>query len=201
MSAYSDSLKNEVNRCSYASTLILNAAVLNAQGQTFQAFTEIENALKVMPDDTTARSIRQETAGNLLGTLVNQARMALKLQDYQGAEYAYLQALSVDSINTDLLFELVDLYIGLGKIDRVVEYSQKAVMSAPDDPGAHTNLAVVYFNIDRPADAEAELLKAVNLDRNFGRAYYFIGQLYQQSGRDDEAQSAFNRVKELGYRE
>jgi spermidine synthase len=197
----SDSLKTEVNKCSNASTLIMNAAVLNAQGQTYQAFTEIENALKIMPDDTTARSIRLETAGNLLAPLINQARMALKQQDYQGAEYAYLQALIVDSINTDIIFELVDLYIGLGKIDKVVEYSQKAVMFAPYDPGAHTNLAVVYINTNRPADAEAELLKAINIDSNFGRAYYFLGQLYQQSGRNDEAESAFNRVNELGYRE
>jgi predicted membrane-bound spermidine synthase/Tfp pilus assembly protein PilF len=197
----SDSLKMELDKCTRASTHIMNAAVLNAQGQMFQAFTEVENALKIMPDDTTARSIRQETAASVLGMFVSQARLALKNADYQGAENAYLQALSVDSTNTQIQFELVDLYIGLGKFDKVVEYSQKAVMSAPDDPGAHTNLAVVYLNLDRPADAETELLHAIRLDSNFGRAYYFLGQLYQQSGRNDEAQSAFNRVKELGYRE
>ncbi len=197
----SDSLKMELEKCTNASTLIMNASVLNAQGETFQAFTSVESALKSMPGDTTARSIRQETASNVLGMLVSRARSALKNADYQGAEYAYLQALSVDSMNTRIQFELVDLYIGLGKFDKVVEYSEKAVRFAPDDPGAHTNLAVVYLNLDRPADAETELLYAIRLDRNFGRAYYFLAQLYQQSGRNDEAMRALKRVEELGYRE
>jgi tetratricopeptide (TPR) repeat protein len=65
----------------------------------------------------------------------------------------------------------------------------------------HTNLAVVYLNLNRPADAEKELLRAISLNNDFGRAYYFLGSLYQQDGRNEEARNAFKRVQELGYHE
>jgi Flp pilus assembly protein TadD len=74
-------------------------------------------------------------------------------------------------------------------------------MHRKDDPAMHTNLAVVYMNLNRPADAEKELLRAVSLNDTFGRAYYFLGSLYQQTGRNAEARKAFKRTEELGYHE
>jgi tetratricopeptide (TPR) repeat protein len=93
------------------------------------------------------------------------------------------------------------LYITIGLFEKVLEYAQKAVKSSPNDPAMHTNLAVVYLNLNNPAEAEKELLRSLNIDNNFGRAYYFLGNLYQQTGRTEEAIKAFKRVEELGYRE
>jgi len=137
----------------------------------------------------------------IVGKLVNEARNFCNQGHLQAAESAYLQALTVDSICAPVQTELTGLYISLGMFDKVLEYALKAVTSMPSDPAMHTNLAVVYLNLNRPADAEKELLRAISLNNDFGRAYYFLGSLYQQDGRNEEARNAFKRVQELGYHE
>jgi spermidine synthase len=196
-----DSMIAAINRYQEASSLIMNAEILNAQGQSSLAFAAADSALRLMPGDTTARMTKREAAGNFMGICVNNARMARSRGDLQAAETAYLQALEIDSLCAPVQSELVGLYIALGLFDKVVEYAQKAVSSAPNDPAMHTNLAVVYLNLNRPSDAEQELLRAVGLDNNFGRAYYFLGSLYRQFGREEEARNAFKRVQALGYHE
>jgi spermidine synthase len=197
----SDSAKTEINRCQDASALIIKAEILNAQGYPFKALAISDSALRLMPGDITAMTIRRETSGDVLGKYVNEARRLRDQGNLKAAENAYLQAIAADSLCTPILSELAELYISFGEYDKVVEYSQKAVSSSPGDPEMHTNLAVVYLNLNRPVDAEKELLQAISLDNNFGRAYYFLGTLYQQNGRNEEARNAFQRVQELGYRE
>jgi spermidine synthase len=196
-----DSTTAEINRCQEASSLIMKAGILNAQGRSFQALAAADSALRLMPGDTTARMIRRETAGNVMGWYVKEARIARNQGDLRAAEGAYLQALAVDSLSAPVQTELAMLYISLGIFDKVLEYAQKAVTSSPDDPAMHTNLAVVYMNLNRPADAEKELLRAISINDDFGRAYYFLGSLYQETGRNAEARNAFKRVADLGYHE
>jgi spermidine synthase len=191
----------EINRCREASSLIMKAEILNAQGHSSAALDAVDSALNLMPGDITARTIRRETADIVMGFYIKQARFSYKEGDLQAAESAYLQALTVDTSCAPILSELTQLYISLGLFDKVVEYAQKAVKSSPNDPAMHTNLAVVYLNLNNPAEAEKELLRSLNIDNNFGRAYYFLGNLYQQTGRTEEAIKAFKRVEELGYRE
>ena len=196
-----DSATAEINRYQEASVFIMKAGILNAQGQSFGALAATDSALRLMPGDTTAKTIRRETSGMIVGKLVNEARNFCNQGHLQAAESAYLQALTVDSICAPVQTELTGLYISLGMFDKVLEYAQKAVTSMPSDPAMHTNLAVVYLNLNRPADAEKELLRAISLNNDFGRAYYFLGSLYQQDGRNEEARNAFKRVQELGYHE
>jgi tetratricopeptide (TPR) repeat protein len=92
------------------------------------------------------------------------------------------------------------LYNSLGMIEKELEHAQKAVMSAPNDPAMHTNLAVVYMNLNRPAEAEAELLRAVGSNETYGRAHYFLAMLYRETGRIEQAQAAMRRAQELEYR-
>ena len=196
-----DSATAEITRYQEASVLIMRAGILNAQGESFGALAATDSALRLMPGDTTAKTIRRETSGMIVGKLVNEARNFCNQGHLQAAESAYLQALTVDSICAPVQTELTGLYISLGMFDKVLEYALKAVTSMPSDPAMHTNLAVVYLNLNRPADAEKELLRAISLNNDFGRAYYFLGSLYQQDGRNEEARNAFKRVQELGYHE
>ena len=191
----------EINRRTEASSLIMKAEILNAQGRSSAALDAVDSALKLMPGDITAETIRQETADAVMGFYIKQARYSYQEGDLKAAESAYLQALAADTSSAPILSELTQLYISLGLFDKVLEYAQKAVASSPNDPAMHTNLAVVYLNLNNPAKAEKELLRSLDIDNNFGRAYYFLGHLYQQTGRTEEAIKAFKRVEELGYRE
>jgi Flp pilus assembly protein TadD len=84
-------------------------------------------------------------------------------------------------------------------VDKSLEHAQKAVAFSPSDPSTHTNLALVYMNLNRAAESEAELLRAIAIDERYGPAHYFLGTLYDESGRREMAQVALNRAKELGY--
>jgi spermidine synthase len=189
----------EINRCREASSCIMKAEILNAQWQSFQALAAADSALKLMPGDTTARMIRLESADNVVRLYLNEARISRNQGDLQAAEGAYLQALAVDSLCAPVQTELATLYTSLGIFDKVLEYTQKAVTSSPDDPAMHTNLAVAYLNLNRPADAEVELLHAIGIDESYGRAHYFLGMLYEESGRKEKAAFAMKRAEELGY--
>ena len=189
-----------INRCREASSMIMNAGISNARRQFSLALTAADSALTLMPGDTTAKMIRRETIDNVVQVYLNSARGLRKQGILPAAESAYLQALAVDSLCAPAHTELTTLYNSLGMIDKGLEHAQKAVASSPDDPAMHTNLAVVYMNLNRPAEAEAELLRAIGIDKTYGRAHYFLGMLYLETGRRKIALAALKRAKELGYK-
>jgi spermidine synthase len=194
-----DSTIVEINRCQEASSCIMRAGILNAQGQFFEALAAADTALRLMPGDTTARMIRQEAAGNVIRHYLNEARLARSQGNLKTAEGAYLQALAVDSLCAPAYTELVTLYSSLGMGEKSLEHARKAVRASPDDPAMHTNLAVVYLNLNRTADAETELLRAIAANGTYGRAYFFLGELYQETGRSAEGSNALKKAEKLGY--
>jgi predicted Zn-dependent protease len=145
--------------------------------------------------------IRQESGNGLLAEAIDNAQTAYGRGDLKATEAACLEALSIDSSCAPVLSILTQVNIDLGRFDEVLKYARKAVAASPGDPAMHTNLAIVYLNLDQPAEAEKTLLDAIVIDRNFGRAYFYLAALYRQSGRIAEAQMAEQRTAELGYRE
>src|SRR5664279_2383959 len=73
------STKAEIINCKEASSLIMQASIMNAQGRSRQAIEAVDFALKLMPGDTTAKMIRQETASNVVASFVQEARSARNL--------------------------------------------------------------------------------------------------------------------------
>jgi tetratricopeptide (TPR) repeat protein len=175
----------------------MKTGILNAQFRFFEALTTADSALALMPGDTTAAMARQEAAENALRVCLNNARSLRKQGLLQGAEAGYLQALAVDSLCTPAHTELTSLYTSLGMMEKGLEQARKASASSPNDPAVRTNLAVVYMNLNRQADAETELLRAIGSDNTYGRAYYFLGMLYDETGRKEQARVAMKRAEEL----
>jgi tetratricopeptide (TPR) repeat protein len=194
-----DSTVKKINRFRDASSYIMKTGILNAQCRFFEALTTADSALALMPGDTTAAMARREAADNALRLCLNNARGLRKQGLLQGAEYGYLQALAVDSLCTPVHTELTSLYISLGMMEKGLEHARKAVMSSPDDPAVRTNLAVVYMNLNRQADAESELLRAIGSNAAYGRAHYFLGMLYEETGRKEQARDAMKHAEELRY--
>jgi len=195
-----DTMIEGIRRCSAASSMIMKAGTMNARQQFFQALTAADSALALMLGDTTALIIRREAMDNAVLLCLNGARglrsQALIPQSVQ----AYLRAIALDSSCVPAHTELATLYTSLGMVDKSLEHAQKAIAFSPGDPAMHTNLAVVYMNLNCPADAEAELLCALGIDERYGRAHYFLGMLYGESGRKEKAERALKRAQELGYR-
>ena len=184
--------------CREASALVMKSEILNARQQFFDAVMLADSALSLMPRDTTATMVRQEAAGYAVRVSLNSARLFRSRGVLPQAEREYLKALAVDSFCIAAHTELATLYNSLGMIDKGLDQAQKAVVSSPNDPALHTNLAVQYLNLNRRAEAEAELLRAVRSDPT-GRGFYFLSQLYAETGRIELAQAAMERAREMGY--
>jgi tetratricopeptide (TPR) repeat protein len=196
-----DSTRVLLTRYQEASSLILQAEILNAQNRSFEALTAADSALRLMPGDVITETTRREAAERVVTLNLDRARTARRKGDQQTAEFAYLTVIAADSTNPDIVFEVADFYLQLGRDSQGLAYGKRAVEATPNDPATHTNLAVLYLNLNNHVAAEQELLQAVSLNRNFGRGWYFLAQLYQMNGRSEEAREAFRRVQELGYRE
>ncbi len=188
-----------VNRYGKASSLVMKAEILNARQQFFPSVLDADSALMLMPDDTTAKMVRREASGYAVQVCLNSARGLRSQGLLPQAEQAYLQALAVDSLNAPVHTELTTLYNSMGMAEKGLEHARKAVASSPNDPVMRTNLAVDYMNLNRPAEAEAELRRAVHDDESFGRAYYFLAMLYDETGRPEQAEAAMQRAHERGY--
>ncbi len=177
----------------------MKAEILNARQQFIPAVMAADSALMFMPDDTTATNDKAGGCRQCRAAVPEQRTQQSQPRLLPQAEQAYLQALAVDSLCAPAHTELTTLYNSLGLIEKGLEHARKAVTSSPDDPAMHTNLAVVYMNLNRPAEAEAELLRAVGRNGTYGRAHYFLAMLYRETGRIEQAQAAMQRARELGY--
>jgi hypothetical protein len=67
----------------------------------------------------------------------------------------------------------------------------RAIETAPQNPFAKLNLAVAYINSDRGPEAVPLLQQAITLNPTYWRTYYVLGQYYQHTGNDAEAQRYF----------
>ena len=194
-----DTMIEGISRCSAASSMIMKAGMMNSRQLFFQALTEADSALTLMPGDTTGRMVRREAMDNAALVCLNGARGLRRQGLLLPAEAAYLRALAIDSSCVPAHTELATLYTTLGMFDKGLEHALKAVVFSPGDPAMLTNLAVVYMNLNRTAEAEAELHHAISLDERYGPAYYFLGMLYNETGRTEMAQAALKQAEELGY--
>jgi tetratricopeptide (TPR) repeat protein len=178
-----DSTVGSINRCALASSLFMNAALFNAQNDFFQACVAVDSALGLMPGDTTAKMLKADAGENALTLCLNRARTCRQKGVFPCAEQAYLRALAVDSLCAVARTELTTLYNSAGMFEKGLEQALKAAASLPNDPATHTNLAVVYMNLNRPAEAESSLVRAIAVDKTYERAHFFLGQLYKETGK------------------
>ncbi|MEQ1885878.1 MAG: tetratricopeptide repeat protein [Bryobacteraceae bacterium] len=81
-------------------------------------------------------------------------------------------------------------------LQKSVETYQKAIGIKPE-PAYYNNLALVYANMKKFDEAQAELTKAATADpTNAGRYYFNLGAVYVNTGNVDPAAEAFKKAIE-----
>ena len=90
-----------------------------------------------------------------------------------------------------------------GLIPEAVAAMQKSVMLLPRDAEAHCNLGTSLSKLDRFADAEVWLRRAIEIDPNFATAHYRLGMTYSQQSKLHAAVSSLRTGLALkcGYAE
>ncbi len=102
-------------------------------------------------------------------------------------------ATALNGSDPELLFSIGNYYFGGGAYDtRKAEiYFRGALEIDPSLPGAHYQLARVYFIRGDFYLAEIEIQKELELHPDFSRSYYVLGLIHGYSGRLKEAETAF----------
>ena len=71
---------------------------------------------------------------------------------------------------------------------------QEFLLSYPEYPGAHVNLAIIFAERDDYLAAEASLKEALAIDPEHAIALNRLGMTLRRQGRFDEARSAYERA-------
>lgn len=92
------------------------------------------------------------------------------------------------------LKELGEKFLGAGDIGQALKYLVMAEEKNPRDPETHYALGLAYDARRLPEEAQAHLLRAVELRSDYSEAWNALGALHARNGRLDEAEAAFRKA-------
>lgn len=103
-------------------------------------------------------SLNPKNANNweILGDIYNNFISLTKGAD-EFAIQSYIQAISLDPINPSLRIKLGGVYFGQKKFDQAIKSFELAVLTKPDLPNTHYNLALAYKENKQPEKAKEQL--------------------------------------------
>jgi tetratricopeptide (TPR) repeat protein len=137
-----------------------------------------------------------------LPALNNLGSVMYRLSNYDSAITFYQKALKLKNnqdpeVHTNLASVYRDraTFSGGGSpeadYEKAIVHYQEAIKQKPDFPQAHNNLGLCYVRIQKYADAEREIKKAIDIKKDYAVAYFNLGLALQKQGKASEAYSAF----------
>lgn len=96
-------------------------------------------------------------------------------------------------------------YLGKGDYSKALEELRAVIVANPRNPVARLSLGRVWFAMDKTEQAVVEYRKALEIFKDFGAAYYYLGLAQLKQNNLDAAKSSFNEVlriipdSELGH--
>ena len=163
-----------------SSAQIALASVLNDQGNTAEALTQIESAIQFHPYVSDAHY----THGRILESMT---RNDEALQEYRAA-------IDIDAYNKDAYEHLCHLLDVTGHYDEAIECGKQGLVASRDDAGIIDQLADVYLNKNQ-ADLSAGLSQyAIGLNAKDMWAHENLGEAYMKQGKTAEARMEWELV-------
>ena len=108
--------------------------------------------------------------------------------EWKGAEENYQKALSLEPINTDILYSLGGgLYFATGRWKEAIRDMKKCIELDPLKPLYHLNLGNILTHAGRPDEAIAYFKKTLEINSQFQRAHLYLGRNYLLSGKTEMA--------------
>jgi eukaryotic-like serine/threonine-protein kinase len=159
------------------------ALIRLAQGDREAASQELDNVLKLDPDNADAH----RGLGDLYATGGDPAR----------AEQEYRKAAELRPGDLDLHSQLGGLYFHLGRYGEAETVYQHVITLDPTEYSSYKNLAAVYHMQGRYADAARALQKALERKAD-PRVYNNLGILYLYQGLYPQALDALKEAVRLG---
>jgi len=164
------------------------------KSQPYQALEAYKRATEAEVFDRVGRSSSYYRMGIVYQRLVEPSQLGAALT-------AYETAIAVDDFTTGL--EEAACHYARGEVlwwthgdpDDYIAAFQRAIELNPDHVSAHVLLGVAHYTrYQDVAMAEAELRKAMALDPHYRWPYFYLGDIYQKSGRSEEAIAMYEQA-------
>ncbi len=126
----------------------------------------------------------------------------MKKNDLDNAEKSYLKAVEIDQTKAGPYMALATLYNAQKKFDQAGKMSEKAnslseMMGGGGNAQAVYNQAVILWNQSKAQEAEAQFLKATQLDPKMADAFYWLGMARVNQGKLPDAKAPFQEYMKL----
>lgn len=129
------------------------------------------------------------------------ARLDYDAQQYNSAIVKLRKVVELDPQMMRAYDNLGLCYDYLGKYDEAIASYNRAVElnreQAQPSPWPHVNLAISLMAVDKLAEAENHLRKAIAYDARLPQAHYQLGQALEKQGKYDEATESLKRAAAL----
>jgi tetratricopeptide (TPR) repeat protein len=122
------------------------------------------------------------------------ALLALAENKQPDAVSSFENALNVDATNFDALNGLITLYARDKQLDKAHARVDQALSAYPNMASLHYLKAQVFGYEQNAQMLEAELNKALELDKNYLPAYSALAALYIQSKQEDRAIAQYQKI-------
>ena len=173
---------------------------LSKGGQTDQAFTKLQEAIKFRPEPIYRDELGITTA-SLAVTAFQQEQATLSSQLSELAIKQSDLALKVSPYNVNFWKNRTRLFYSLSEID--TKYNQEALKSliraselAPTDAKITYNLGVLYSKLGQEETAVQVLEKTVELKPNYDQARYALALFYEKKGQNAKAKEQYQYILE-----
>jgi tetratricopeptide (TPR) repeat protein len=151
---------------------------------------------------------RYAEAAKILEAIRGQATPDAAFHDLLGSVYYALddprkasdelqEAVRLEPADAEHYFKLGMVFLKHRTPEPAIYIYETALKTRPDAPKLWLGLGLSYYFVSRLQDAEQALRKALALDPRYEVAYVVLGDLFEQSGKLDEAIATFGRVIEI----
>ncbi len=166
---------------------ILLAQLHQAGGDHARAIDVLGDAQEIASDDRDRAEVYK-----LLGLSYHSTD---RIED---AEQAYREALDANPDDPLVMNNLAYLYTDvLGKPEEALPYAEQAARMMPNNAAVLDTYGWTLFKLDRIAEAERQLLRAIQLDQPSATVRYHLGAIYEHEGRRRDALRQYRQGYEL----
>ena len=116
--------------------------------------------------------------------------------NYQKALDSFEQAAQLNPYDGRILYSLGSTYYYLNNYSKAEEILKRAV-NYIKDKNVFINLGMSYVKLDKPEEAEEQLLQAVYIDSQFTGSYLNLAHLYSGQQNNDQAIANWLKVLEV----
>jgi tetratricopeptide (TPR) repeat protein len=149
------------------------------------------------PTKPSRKLAKESGASPLTRNLLNEAREAFALKDYDAALEKYNFVLANEPNNLTALSNVGVIRYQQNRLDDAEEMLRKAIVIAPSDSPSRSLLGVVYFRLGKIEEAFNELTRAVALDPRNAEAHNYLGITLSEKGWGAAAEQEIRRAIEL----